>query len=938
LSKVEKTPITFLPVASTWRYLDDGSNQGTAWREPDFNDSSWASGAAPLGYGDPSTTVISFGDTNNRHITSYFRTTFEVDDPSNLGDLFANLKVDDGAVVYLNGQQIVFENIRNDEELNYLTRAEDPITQDLEEIINSYRFPASLIQVGTNTLAVEVHQISPTSIDMRFDLSITGKRFSVPTVIDATSFTQQVSDVSRGRDPQNPNRWVQFAESTAGAANGGALVTDLREDSDEVEISPTGGFISPNTLIELSCSEGDIFYTLDGSNPSTQSLRYISPFRVNETTVVRARCFASGKVPGQIATQTYFIGSNPGGLPILSVVADPETLFGDRIGIYFNQHEETVVNGGIRIGGENNWASHAQRALNFATRGRYGDDSIDYDLFPGSGIPSFTALTIREGGDDWGQAHLTDALFDSIARGRMEVETNRSRPASVYINGEYWGLYNIRDRWDDNWFFQSYGTNDGDYDRINTGQGETAENGSDEDWRDLINFLSNNDLTDPVNWAVVEKRIDLVSAADFVIAESYGRNSSWGRNREIWRDARPGGKWRFFIPDMDRTFGNSGTREVMGAILSRDQIISRIVQNAEFRRLIAQRMAAHQASTFEPDRVVGLINSISERVANELPRQRAAWTAPEAENYQASLSRMRSFALSAVNLDETQFELGLSDPVQLTLLTNGEGSFEIEGIPVDASSLEVFPDIPLKITAIPAPGFRFDGWNGLQDGADLEVTLTQARTLTASFVSSTGQSFGGTLTSNRTLTTSGSPYLIEDDLIIPSGRTLTINPGVELFVSPGRHIRVQGRLNIQGTAAAPVNITGDRGQDWGGISFENTTNRSTLSHFKIRNATRGKDPVNFPAAIAGLNADLTIEFLDISSERDPLFFRGGSLILRDSLIDIPVTGDGINVKQGEAETLRCTSFLIRTKASQSVRHHPSLRKTISSSAARKGSG
>jgi hypothetical protein len=129
-------------------------------------------------------------------------------------------------------------------------------------------------------------------------------------------------------------------------------------------------------------------------------------------------------------------------------VADPETLFGDEIGIYDNDHEPVrsrmnevykkkdapghveffpvdrsegfQVSGGFRIGGENNWGSHEQKALNFTLRGKYGDDAIKYDLFPGSNIPVHTAIAFREGGDDWDDAMLRDAMWNTIAEGRLE--------------------------------------------------------------------------------------------------------------------------------------------------------------------------------------------------------------------------------------------------------------------------------------------------------------------------------------------------------------------------------------------------------------------------------------------------------------------------------------------------------------------------------------
>jgi len=939
LTEVVRENAVLVAMGESWKYQDQGADLGVSWRDPGFDDGGWSEGLAPLGYGDPVTTTLSFGpDGDDRHITSYFRKSFQVPNLEDYEEMTLDLIADDGALVFLNGTLLIKENMP-DGFINFLTPALSPVTQDEEEVATSYSLPRGSLVEGENILAVEVHQINRFSQDLRFDMALTSVRILDPVLRDSVSYSQQVIDISLGRDENDPGLWVNFVESTPGRANVGALVTDIRLESDEVEISPAGGVMAGPVTVVLNASEGEIYYSLGGSNPSPgspNSILYSAPFDLVETTVVRSRCFAPGKVPGPISTKTYFMGESFSGLPYLSVVADPETLFGDEIGIYYNKHEGNVgvgpsvykgkdapghleffpedggrgfgVNGGFRMGGENNWAGHFQRALNFTTRGKYGDDGINYDLFPGSGIPTFTALTLREGGDDWGKAHLTDAIFDSIARGRLEVETNRFRPAAMFINGEYWGLYNIRDRWDDNWLFQHYGTNDGEYDRINVGNGGVADNGTSEDYDELIDFLDGVDLANPVDWAEIERRIDIVSAVDFVIAEGYGRNSSWGGNREIWRDHRPGGKWRFFIPDMDRTFGNSSDAPRMAQVMNGDQLISRIRGNAEFRRLIAQRYAAHLVTTFDESRVHGLIDHFSGLMSTELPRQRGRWNGVPGEGpYVASIQRMKDFvtARSGDVIAEIESVLAMDPAVSLTLVADGAGTFDIEGVPIEPGELKVFPNVGLNLKALPAPGFRFDGWLGQEGGAELETILTGATILTAKFVPDAGSSVGGVLAGDTTFDLAGSPYTVLDDLIVPVGATLTVEEGISMIMSTGTHLRVQGRLQVEGSQELPVNFSGQDGARWGGISFEQTTAVSTLSHLIVRDSGRGIDPVTYPAGISGLDSEVVIEYLNIDEGLAPLFFRGGSLVLRDSFIHIPITGDGLNVKQGQAQTLRC---------------------------------
>ena len=156
---------------STWKYLDDGSNQGTEWQQPGFNDATWAAGPAQLGYGDgDEATVLSYGgDPNHKYITYYFRLKFNVDDPNEKPALKIGIVRDDGAVVYLNGTEAFRSNMPGGT-INYLTRASHTISGDAEDIFNNYYVPSSMLHAGENTIAVEIHQRSETSSDISFDL------------------------------------------------------------------------------------------------------------------------------------------------------------------------------------------------------------------------------------------------------------------------------------------------------------------------------------------------------------------------------------------------------------------------------------------------------------------------------------------------------------------------------------------------------------------------------------------------------------------------------------------------------------------------------------------------------------------------------------------------------------------------------------------------
>jgi hypothetical protein len=162
---------TVFPAGSVWKYLDDGSDQGTAWRAPGFDDSAWASGPAQLGYGDgDETTVVSFGpDQFNKYITTYFRRTFTVNNPALITNLICRLQRDDGGIVYINGVE-VFRSNMPEGEINYLTLAFN--AQDDGASFELQNVSPSVLVAGVNVITVEIHQGALDSSDMSFDLEL----------------------------------------------------------------------------------------------------------------------------------------------------------------------------------------------------------------------------------------------------------------------------------------------------------------------------------------------------------------------------------------------------------------------------------------------------------------------------------------------------------------------------------------------------------------------------------------------------------------------------------------------------------------------------------------------------------------------------------------------------------------------------------------------
>ena len=205
------TTQNLVSAGSVWKYLDDGSNQGTAWRQPDFDDGSWDSGPAELGYGDGNeVTTLSFGPNSNaKYPTTYFRRTFNATEVADFSRLNIGLRRDDGAVIYLNGVEVARSGMPAGV-INYLTNANSVAGGADETTFFNLEVSADALVEGENTLAVEIHQVSGSSSDISFDLRLDGTKSSTenPLILSTAG-----SAVVRAR-VRNGNEWSPLTAAT----------------------------------------------------------------------------------------------------------------------------------------------------------------------------------------------------------------------------------------------------------------------------------------------------------------------------------------------------------------------------------------------------------------------------------------------------------------------------------------------------------------------------------------------------------------------------------------------------------------------------------------------------------------------------------------------------------------------------------------------------
>jgi hypothetical protein len=183
-----RLPQTLVPAGTSWKYRDNGSNLGTAWREPAYDDSAWSSGVAQFGYGaGDEKTVVSYGSSSSsKYVTTYFRKQFVVDNAPCLESLTLRLLVDDGAAIYLNGSNVLNFQLASNAAFNTLATLQ-PTT--VEDTWFSYPINPALLRNGTNTLAVEIHQAALNDADLSFDLQLSAMESLTPQFMSWTVST-----------------------------------------------------------------------------------------------------------------------------------------------------------------------------------------------------------------------------------------------------------------------------------------------------------------------------------------------------------------------------------------------------------------------------------------------------------------------------------------------------------------------------------------------------------------------------------------------------------------------------------------------------------------------------------------------------------------------------------------------------------------------------
>ena len=804
---------------ATWKYIIP-SAPITDWTSMAFDDGSWSSGQSSIGYGDDDDAVV----VPNGTVSVYMRYTFFVPDVTLIHEALLSMDYDDGFVAYLNGHAIAMFGFGvGYPAFDALSGSDHESAMYGGGVPENFLFPADSVAAwllpGENVLAIEVHNVSTTSSDLTarpflslsllvpdiiwsdvlpwwFNLAPTSSNFhtnfqignagemvflTAPdgSFIDSMFVGTEDADQSVGRASDGAPEVGIFVTPTPDAANSGTVYDGYTEGIVGFSLEP--GFYTGDQIVSVTIPAGTIgHYTINGEIPDISSPVYTTPVTIDETTVFRVRIFDEAGVllPGETFTNTYFIDETVT-VPVISLSTNVDNLYGPN-GVFENWwndwkklgHIEYFDNTGLNAfeqdcgfkvdGGAGGSRSNAQKSMRIEPdNAAYGDGNIHYPLIPRrSYINTYETFYLRNGSNMHNVLPYKDAFMMRTTEGTLNEHMSYT-PVVVFINGIYWGYYELRNKLDDGHFENAKGIEKDSLDLISVsfwyGLVLRAVDGSIVDFVDMRNYLGNYPTPeDTAFYAIADSLLDVKQFTDYIIAETWFGNLDWPYNNiKAWQDRGGDNRWKYAIIDAELALGigawSDANLDLIPGLFSTQQYIeplAKLLQNPIYREYFVNRYADLMNTTFLPERTLAMEDSMYMEVLPEMPRQLERWGAGDVDDQMATFENYRSalrsdFEVRSNNVRthiKNGFELEKKVNITLDVFPPEAGYIKISTIYIDEMPWTgvYFDGVPVQITAYPNPGYTFENWYASPFIDDIfnptfKENITLNTTFTASF-------------------------------------------------------------------------------------------------------------------------------------------------------------------------------------------------------------
>lgn len=772
-----------------FNYMEPSDTTPVEWYTPAFDAGSWPQGTGGFGYGDDDDNTL----TNASSAVVYIRRYFDLPDTSAIERAVLHVDYDDGFVAYLNGVEIARRNIEGTPLWNSFASGNHEALMwqglDPEQIELDMSLLRNIWIEGSNLFAMEVHNISLTSTDLSL---IPFLSFGIDTINSYFQPVPDWFPIHSGRfmhtnfkiDPDGETLYLSspdsllmdsltipriplnasFGRVTDGAPTTGTFPVATPGESNNTsqaftngyeptpQFSVAAGFFSSAKSVSLSTTSPTavIRYTIDGSDPTPASNLYSgSPITISSTTTLKAKCFSTtDKLPSPVNGATYFINASHV-LPVISISTDNENLYGST-GIfdhteedwnkpcyieYFDEDKILVFKqeAGIQIdGGAGGSRTQPQHSVRIEPgNGALGDGDVKYELIPDRrNRKDYSSFYLRNGSNQYNTLQYKDGLQVKAIAKNTHTYYSAYSAIVAYINGSYFGLYELREKLNADFLAENYLMNNDSLDLLTLsyykgGVLEAIEGSVDPFWDDYDRFLtlspSSGDYLDQVG-----QFLDLENYTDYIIAESWIGNNDWPYNNiRVFRNSSTGYRWQYAVQDVEWSMLPNGwtdaTTDHIQYMLGYNSpyVIywENLMQNSDYRPYFINRFADLMNTNYLYSVTGPMEEEIYSYQFPEMAAEFARWGNSNISAYTSNHNILRSQLeiRSGYVRDHIQNHFSLAQQVEVTLDVQPEGAGQIKIstiVPVNYPWQGIyFSDNPVKITALANPGYRFSHWS-----------------------------------------------------------------------------------------------------------------------------------------------------------------------------------------------------------------------------------
>jgi hypothetical protein len=545
------------------------------------------------------------------------------------------------------------------------------------------------------------------------------------------------------------------------------------QENDTLPLEPVfsvpGGIHAGPVKVELSAThaKAKVYYTTDGSTPSSGSRRYKNPIIVEGVKIIRAKAYLSGKKPSKVITQSYFTDRKYT-LPVVSITTNPDNLWSFERGIhvmgccanpkqphqganfwkgwerrinieFYEPDGELAFNqeAGIRIFG--GWSKGLpMKSFAIVARKKYGKNKFKYQIFADKPIKKFKTFLLRSSGGDFNKTHFRDAYVTSLVKD-LDLEIQSYRPATVFLNGEYWGVMNVREKINEHYLKANGGADPDSVDLMK--HRDDLQLGTRTHYRNMKKWLLKNNLGSAENLDFLKTQMEVINYLDYNIAETYSDNRDAGGNIRYWRPRTDSGRWRWILFDTDMGLGISDWKAYKKNTVKKftnvnkekwpdppwsTLIIRKLLENKQMELEYINRFADQLNTIYSEETAEQLLNDFIARLEPEMPHHFKKWGG-NMKRWEQSLNVVRDFArYRPTYLRKFIMEkFAIKDTSTLAISINHpeQGKVVLNSLNIDESFSGIyFNGVPVTLKAQPHFDYRFVKWEGL-DATESEMQL-----------------------------------------------------------------------------------------------------------------------------------------------------------------------------------------------------------------------